>query len=86
MVAIIRKKQIDEVAFGFGDVCMGTVLGLLIGWPGIAAAITVCMFGFVAFSFIYVAVMLIFRQYRAFSTTLPFTFFLAFGAMVILFL
>ena len=86
VIEIIRKQKIDEVAFGFGDVCMGTVLGLLIGWPGIAAAIIVCMFGFVAFSFIYVAVMLIFRQYRAFSTTLPFTFFLVFGAMVILFL
>jgi len=85
VVAIMRKKQIDEVAFGFGDVCLGTVLGLLTGWPGIAAAIIVCMFGFVTFSFIYVAVMIIFKQYRAFSTTLPFTFFLVFGAMVILF-
>ena len=83
---LIRKQKIDEVAFGFGDVCLGTVLGLLAGWPAIAAAIVVCMVGFVAFSFIYVSVMIVLKQYRAFSTTLPFTFFLVLGAIVVFYL
>jgi len=37
VVGILRHKAISEVPFGFGDVVFGTILGLLCGWPAIAA-------------------------------------------------
>lgn len=35
----IRKEPVDEEALGFGDVNLGGVLGLLVGWPAIIACI-----------------------------------------------
>lgn len=39
LMAKIRKEEIDEVALGFGDVNLSGILGLLLGWPGIAAGL-----------------------------------------------
>jgi len=39
VVGILRHKAINEVPFGFGDVIFGTILGLLSGWPAIAAGV-----------------------------------------------
>jgi len=82
----LRHREIEEVAFGFGDVCLGTILGLLTGWPGIMGAFIISMIAFVAFSFIYLLILIILGKYRAFSNTLPFTFFLVFGAITIFYL
>jgi prepilin signal peptidase PulO-like enzyme (type II secretory pathway) len=38
-VAARRGRPIDEVAFGFGDVMLGGVLGLALGWPGIVVGV-----------------------------------------------
>lgn len=82
----IRRKQIDEVAFGFGDVLVGTFLGLLAGWPAIAAAILIGIFSFSAFSVVLVLVLLLTKKYQAFSHAQPFTLFLILGTIVIYYL
>jgi hypothetical protein len=86
IISKVRHQEIDEVAFGFGDVCIGTILGLLTGWPGILGAIFISMLLFVAFSIIYLILLIILKKYRAFSNTLPFTFFLVLGAVFIFYL
>lgn len=35
----LRRQPVDEVALGFGDVNLSGVLGLLLGWPGIATGL-----------------------------------------------
>jgi hypothetical protein len=82
----IRHQKIDEVAFGFGDVCCGLILGLLTGWPSIFRAITISIYAFGAFSLVLFFALLLSRRYRAFSSALPFTPFLILGAIAIFYL
>ena len=82
----IRRKQIDEVAFGFGDVLVGTFLGMLAGWPAIAAAILIGIFTFSAFSVALVLILLLTKRYQAFSHPQPFTLFLILGTIAIFYL
>ncbi len=68
----LRHQNIDEVAFGFGDVCIGTILGLLAGWPAIIGAFFISMLAFAAFSIILLLQLILTKKYNAFSNTLPF--------------
>jgi len=82
----LRHQTIDEVAFGFGDVCIGTILGLLAGWPAIIGAFFISMLAFAAFSIIFLLGLILTKKYNAFSNTLPFTTFLILGGIVIFYL
>ncbi len=86
IMGVIRNKQIDEVAFGFGDVCMGAILGSLVGWPSIVGAIFISILAFAAFSIALFLVLILVKKYHAFSNTLPFTIFLIFGAIAVFYL
>jgi len=86
IVGKLRHQKIDEVAFGFGDVFVGVILGLLTGWPSIVGAIFISMLAFVAFSLILFLALILTKRYHAFSNTLPFTTFLIFGAIAIFYL
>jgi len=82
----LGHQKIDEVAFGFGDVCLGTILGLLTGWPSIVGAFFISIFTFVAFSLVLFLALLLAKRYHAFSNTQPFTTFLILGAIAIFYL
>ena len=86
IVGKLRHKEIDEVVFGFGDVCLGVNLGLLTGWPLIVGAITISIIAFEVFTLIFFIALLIFKKYHAFASALPFTPFLILGALVIFYL
>ena len=82
----LRHQKINEVAFGFGDVCLGTILGLLTGWPLLVGAFFISIFAFVAFSLVLFFALFLTKRYHAFSNTLPFTTFLILGAIAIFYL
>ena len=82
----LRHQEINEVAFGFGDVNLGTVLGLLTGWPPIVGAIFLSILAFSAFSFVLLFVLIFTKKYQAFSNALPFTVFLILGAVAMFYL
>ena len=82
----IRKKTINEVAFGFGDVSAGTFLGLLTGWPAIIGVIIIAIFAFGIYSLMTLAFLLVTKKYRAFASALPFAPFLVLGVIVIYYL
>jgi len=86
LVGVLRHQAIDEVVFGFGDVCLGINLGLLTGWPLIIGAITISIIVFEVFTLIFFIALLLSRKYHAFSSTLPYTPFLILGAVVIIYL
>ncbi len=77
-----RGQDIDEIAFGFGDVYAGSFLGLLMGWPNIISAILLAVILSGAFALIYVLVLLALKRYKAFSA-IPYTPFLILGALVL---
>jgi len=86
IVGKLRHQEIDEVAFGFGDVGFGLILGLLTGWPLIVGAIFISFLAFGAFSLVLFFALLLSRRYHAFSSALPFTPYLILGAIAILYL
>lgn len=79
-----RGHALDEEALGFGDVMLGGVLGLLLGWPGIGVGLilTILIAGIV--SFIYMILALMTRRYH-FDMAIPYGPFLISGAILLLF-
>lgn len=86
VIGRIRHKEIDEVAFGFGDVSASTIIGLLAGWPVVVGAIIIAILAFSAYSLIYILILLITKKYSAFTSALPFAPFLILGLIVIYYL
>lgn len=82
----LRGQTINTVAFGFGDVSAGTVLGLLTGWPGILGAIIIALLYFGVFSLVYLLVLLATKRYKSFASALPFAPFLVLGVIVMYYL
>jgi leader peptidase (prepilin peptidase)/N-methyltransferase len=80
-----RGEPMDQIALGFGDVSMSTVIGLLLGWPAITAGLMIGILAGGLASALFLAGMVIFKRYQALSA-LPYTPFLILGAAVLLFL
>ena len=77
-------KPIEEEALGFGDVNLGGILGLILGWPGILAGIILAILIGGAISLIYLIVMAFQRRYQSFSA-IPYGPFLVAAAFFLLF-
>jgi prepilin signal peptidase PulO-like enzyme (type II secretory pathway) len=83
-MARLRGRTLDEVALGFGDVTLSTVIGLTLGWPGVVAALLLGVFAAGLFSSGFLLVMMARRRYVAF-TPIPYGPFLALGALLVYF-
>jgi leader peptidase (prepilin peptidase)/N-methyltransferase len=74
----------EEVAFGFGDVMLATLSGLILGWKGFIPAVTITVFAGAAGALIYViGRSLIRRRYRWF-TPLPYGPYIVLGTVLVL--
>jgi len=74
----------DDEGLGFGDVNLCGVLGLILGWPGIAGGVILAiLLGGVA-SVIYLVIMLLTGRYRSFMA-IPYGPFLVASAIILLF-
>jgi leader peptidase (prepilin peptidase)/N-methyltransferase len=80
----MRKRPVNDVALGFGDVNLSGVLGLMLGWPLIlfSLIISVLIGGLV--SLIYILIKLIKGEYSAFMA-LPYGPFLVSGAIILIY-
>jgi leader peptidase (prepilin peptidase) / N-methyltransferase len=74
----------DEVALGFGDVNLAGVLGLMLGWPAIAACLFFAILAGGIISLLIVVGMLVAKRYQAF-TAIPYAPFLILAAIYLLF-
>jgi leader peptidase (prepilin peptidase) / N-methyltransferase len=74
----------DGEALGFGDVILGGVLGLILGWPGVAASIFLTILLAGAASLLYIILMVVMRRYQA-NQTLPYGPFLVLGAVILIY-
>ena len=79
-----RGQPVNDVAFGFGDVNLSGVLGLMLGWPLILVGLVVAVLIGGLVSLIYLLVMLLTRRYQAFAA-LPYGPFLVFGAVILIY-
>jgi len=84
LLARARGRPLEEVAFGFGDVTLAGLIGLVVGWPGVVLALLVGILAAGLFSLGYLLVMLARRRYTAF-TPIPYGPFLILGACLVYF-
>lgn len=80
----LRQAPLAEVPFGFGDVNLAGLIGLAVGWPGVAVALVLGIFAAGAFSLAFLIWMAARRRYSAF-TPFPYGPFLVFGALAVYF-
>jgi prepilin signal peptidase PulO-like enzyme (type II secretory pathway) len=77
-----RGAPLDEVAFGFGDVMLGGLIGLVVGWPGVVIAVVTGVLLAGVFSLGYLGWMALRGRYSAF-TAIPYGPFLLLGACLV---
>jgi leader peptidase (prepilin peptidase)/N-methyltransferase len=81
----IRNMEIDEVALGYGDVTLSGVLGLVLGFPGIAYALLMAILLGGIFAILMLVTSKIQNNYQPF-TAMPYAPFLLIGASILLFI
>ena len=86
IVGILRHKAVNEVPFGFGDVIFGTILGLLCGWPAIAAGLLLGIIIFSAYSLLWLISLVLTKRYKSFSNAQALTPFLILGTIILFYL
>ncbi|MGH2625045.1 MAG: prepilin peptidase [Anaerolineales bacterium] len=84
LMARWRGEELEEVAFGFGDVTLAAVVGLVVGWPGVIPALVVGVLSAGAYSALFLLASLLRRRYVAF-TPIPYGPFLILGALTVYF-
>jgi prepilin signal peptidase PulO-like enzyme (type II secretory pathway) len=84
VAAARRARPLDEVAFGFGDVMLGGVLGLALGWPGVIVGIVLGVFAAGLFSLGLLVFHLARRTYES-HLAIPYGPFLLLGAGFVLY-
>jgi prepilin signal peptidase PulO-like enzyme (type II secretory pathway) len=81
-LARLRKEQWQEVALGFGDVNLAAVIGLLMGWPGVIAALVLGVVIAGVFSLGFLLVSILRGNYKLFAA-IPYAPFMCAGAVVL---
>jgi leader peptidase (prepilin peptidase)/N-methyltransferase len=80
----LRGQELDEVAFGFGDVMLAGVIGLAVGWPGVVVALFLGILAGGTFSLLFILAMLAVGRYRPFIP-IPYGPFMVLGALTVYF-
>lgn len=84
VLARLRGKVLEEVAFGFGDVTLAGVLGLIVGFYGVLMTLFIGILAAGIFSLVYLVFMLLRHRYQAFLPV-PYGPFLVLGASMVYF-
>jgi hypothetical protein len=82
----MRGQTTTEVPFGFGDVVFGMILGLLCGWPAIAAGLFLGILIFSAYSVLWLISLVLTKRYKSFSNAQALTPFLILGTLILFYL
>ncbi len=74
----------QTVAFGFGDVMLATLSGLILGWHGLIPAIFITVFAGAAGALIYIVGRMIMGQRYRWFTPLPYGPYIVIGTVIVL--
>ncbi len=83
---VFRRSQegFSDEALGFGDVILGGILGLILGWPAIFGGLLISILLAGIISLIYLLITVLARKYKAF-TFIPYGPFMIAGAAALIF-
>jgi leader peptidase (prepilin peptidase) / N-methyltransferase len=84
MAANARGEELEEVAFGYGDVMLATLSGLMLGWQALIFAITIAVFAGAAGAILYLLVRLIVKGRYEFFTALPYGQYIVLGTVIMM--
>ncbi|MDZ4764908.1 MAG: A24 family peptidase [Chloroflexota bacterium] len=79
-----RGEDIDEVAFGYGDVMLITLSGLILGWQPLIIAMFVTVFLGAAGAILYLIVRGLTRKHYSMFTPLPYGPYIVLGTLLML--
>jgi leader peptidase (prepilin peptidase)/N-methyltransferase len=84
LLSRLSGREVNEVPFGFGDVTLGTFVGLITGLPGVFFALLIALLsaGLAAIIFLFVQAVIL-RRYTLF-TAIPYGPFLALGGFIVM--
>jgi len=80
----IRKQVIDEDALGFGDVILGGIVGLLLGYPGVVIGLVFAILLGGLVSLLYLLALILLKRYSP-NSALPYGPFLVISTFLLLF-
>jgi prepilin signal peptidase PulO-like enzyme (type II secretory pathway) len=83
IAAALRGEQLSEVAFGYGDVLLAALSGLILGWQAFLFAVTIAVFAGGAGALIYIFLRTLRGRYALF-TALPYGQYIVFGTLVMM--
>jgi len=79
-----RGQEIEEIALGFGDVTLSTILGLLLGWPRIGLVLFFAIILGGVFSGLFLLISVLAKKYRAF-TAIPYAPFIIISSIILIY-
>jgi len=84
VMASARGQKLDEVAFGFGDVMLATVSGLMLGWQALLFAVMIAVLAGGAGALLFIIVQMFVKKDYEFLTALPYGQYIVFGTLVMM--
>ena len=84
IMASMRGEELEEVAFGYGDVMLATLSGFMLGWQALIFAIFIAVFAGAAGALLYLAVRLFVRGKYELFTALPYGQYIVFGTIIMM--
>lgn len=79
-----RGEEIEEVAFGYGDVMLATLSGFMLGWQALLFAITIAVFAGGIGALLFLAFRLFVSGEYEMFTALPYGQYIVFGTLVMM--
>lgn len=79
-----RGEEMEEVAFGYGDVMLATLSGLILGWQALIFAMFIAIFAGAAGALVYLAVRLVVKGKYEVFTALPYGQYIVFGTIIMM--
>jgi leader peptidase (prepilin peptidase) / N-methyltransferase len=84
VVSNARGEELDEVAFGYGDVLLATLSGLMLGWQALIFAVTIAVFAGAGGAILFIVVRLVMRGRYEMLTALPYGQYIVLGTVIMM--
>ncbi len=84
LMAVVQKRQINEVAFGYGDVMLIALSGLILGWQSLIFAMFLTVFIGAFGAVVYLVVRRLAGKHYSMFTPLPYGQYIIIGTVILL--
>lgn len=84
VVSAVRRRRLDEIPFGFGDVMLALLCGFMIGWRAMIFAMFITVFAGAIGALVYLVSRALLRQHYKVFTPLPYGPYIVLGTVIML--